>query len=343
MKKNNFFQKIKKPFLIAEISANHNGSLKIAKNLILCAKKNGADAVKLQTYKPESMTIQSSRAEFKIKEGLWKNYTLWDLFKKAQTPYVWHKELFKYSKKIGILCFSSPFDAEAVDLLESLNCPIYKLASFEMTDFSLIKKIAKTKKPIIISTGLSTLEEIKKTVLFARKNGAKDIALLYCVSTYPAKDTDFNLKNILLLKNEFNCEIGFSDHSNDINIAKTALAIGATIFEKHIALDNQKKGFDIKFSLKGREIKKFKNALLKTSTIIGQDKFLRKKNELKNLIYRRSIYAIKNIQKGEKFTSKNIKSIRPATGLNPTLFFKIINKKSKNNIKIGTPIFKKYF
>ena len=343
MKKNNFFQKINKPFLIAEISANHNGSLKIAKKLIFCAKKNGADAVKLQTYKPESMTIKSTRDEFKIKDGLWKNYTLWDLFNKAQTPYKWHKELFKYSKKIGILCFSSPFDSEAVDLLQSLNCPIYKLASFEMTDFSLIKKIAKTKKPIIISTGLSTLEEIKKTVVFAKKNGAKDIALLYCVSTYPAKDTDFNLKNILLLKNKFNCEIGFSDHSNDINIAKTALAIGATIFEKHIALDKQKKGFDIKFSLKGKEIKKFKDELLKTSAIIGKDRFLRKKNELKNLIYRRSIYAISNIRRGEKFTTKNIKSVRPATGLDPTLFFKILNKKSKKNIKIGSPILKKYF
>ena len=343
MKKNNFFQKIKKPFLIAEISANHNGSLKIAKKLILCAKKNGADAVKLQTYKPESMTIKSTRDEFKIKDGLWKNYTLWDLFNKAQTPYEWHKELFKYSKKIGILCISSPFDSKAVDLLQSLNCPIYKLASFEMTEFSLVKKIAKTKKPIIISTGLSTLEEIEKTLVFARTNGAKDIALLYSVSTYPAKNTDFNLKNILLLKNKFNCEIGFSDHSNDVNIAKTALAIGATIFEKHIALDNQKKGFDIEFSLKGKEIKKFKDELLKTSIIIGQDKFLRKKNELKNLIYRRSIYATCNIRRGEKFTSKNIKSIRPSTGLDPTLFFKILNKKSKKYIKIGTPILKKYF
>jgi pseudaminic acid synthase len=341
--KDNFFRKIKKPFLVAEISANHNGSFKSAKKLIYTAKRNGADAVKLQTYKPSSITIKSSRPEFKIKNGIWKNQTLWDLFDKGKTPFEWHKQLFKYAKKIGILCFSSPFDSEAVDLLESINCPIYKLSSFEITDFSLIKKISKTKKPIIISTGLSTIPEIQKTINFARKNGAKEIALLYCVSNYPAKDSDFNLKNITLLKKKFKCEIGLSDHSNNLNIAKIALALGATIFEKHIALDKQKLGLDIDFSLKGKEIKKYKDELIKTQIILGKNKFVRKKNELKNLIFRRSIYSIQNIKKGEKFTEKNIKSIRPSAGLDPTLFFNILNKKAKLNIKSGCPIFKKYF
>jgi len=337
------FKNLIKPFIIAEISANHNGSLKNAKKLIKTAKMNGADAVKLQTYEPNSMTINSNRNEFKIKKGLWKNYTLWNLFKEAQTPFRWHKELFDYAKKINILCFSSAFDEKSIEVLENVNCPIYKVASFEITDLSLIKKISKTGKPIIFSTGLSTLKEIDYSVKFAKKCGVKEIALLYCVSSYPAKNEDFNLKNIQILKNKYNCEIGFSDHSNNIEIAKLALSLGASIFEKHIALKNQKKGFDIKFSLKGDEISKFKKELIKTNKILGEGKFIRKKSELENLKFRRSIYAIKNIDKGERFTDKNIKCIRPAYGLDPRLFFKILSKKSKKKIKKGYPILKSCF
>jgi len=337
-KKNNFFENIKYPFLIAEISANHNGSLNNCFNLIKNAKKNGADAIKIQTYTPEAMTINSKREEFIIKDGIWKNYSLWSLFEKAQTPYKWHKAIFNYCKKIKIKCFSSAFDQSSIDLLEKLNCPIYKIASFEMTDFSLLYKISKTKKPVIISTGLSNLEEIEDSVSFLKKNGTKEIAILYCVSSYPAKDDEFNLENIKILVKKFNCVVGFSDHSNNVEIAKLAYAMGARIFEKHIALENQTKGFDIKFSLKGKELFFFKKELLKTKKILGKKKFYRNKNELKNLKFRRSIYSIKDIKKNEKFTEKNIKTIRPASGLNPKFFFEILKKKSKKNIKKGSPI-----
>ena len=186
----------KKPFFIAEISANHNGSLKLAKKLIFTAKQNGADAVKLQTYSPDTITLNSKRAEFKIKEGLWKGYYLWNLYKKAQTPFSWHEELFNFAKKNKIICFSSPFDETAVDLLEKLNCPIYKLASFEITHTPLIKKIASTGKPLIISTGMASLKEVETAVKCAKKFGTKKIIILYCVSNYPSKIKDFNFKNI---------------------------------------------------------------------------------------------------------------------------------------------------
>lgn len=233
--------------MIAEISANHCGKIEIAKKLIKCAKINGADAVKLQTYTADTMTIKSNKILFKIKEGLWKNYSLWDLYNKAHTPLEWHKELFVYAKKIGITIFSTPFDETAVDLLESLNCPIYKVASFEMTDIPLIKKIASTGKPMIISTGMANINEIKLTYKTARANGAKDITLLYCVSKYPSSFKDFNINNIKILLNEFNCKIGFSDHSKDDNIAKAAVIAGATVIEKHIALSKQKKDWILLF------------------------------------------------------------------------------------------------
>ena len=337
-KKNSFFKNLKYPFLIAEISANHNGSLQKCFDLIKNAKKNGADAVKIQTYSPEAMTINSKRREFVIKNGIWKNYTLWNLFEKAQTPYHWHKKIFNYCKKIKIKCFSSAFDKSSIELLEKLNCPIYKVASFEMTDFSLLYNISKTKKTVIISTGLSNLNEIEESVSFLKKNGTKDIAILYCVSSYPAKDEEFNLENIRILIEKFDCVVGFSDHSNNIEISKLAYAMGARIFEKHIALEKQSKGFDIKFSLKGKELLFFKNQLLKTKEIIGKKKFYRNKNELKNLKFRRSIYAIKDIKKDEMFSVDNIKTIRPASGLNPKFYFRILKKKSKKNIKKGSPI-----
>ena len=337
--KNFKFSKIKSPILIAEISANHNGSLAHAKKLIKTAKLNKADFVKLQTYEARNMTIESNRNEFIIKKGLWKNYTLWDLYSKACTPLNWQKELFSYSRKIGINCLSSPFDDECVDLLEKINCPIYKLASFEMTDIPLVKKIAQTKKPIIISTGLSSIGEIEKTVNIARTNGAKEIALLYCVSSYPAKMSDFNLNNITILKNKFkNCTIGLSDHSLNDDVAKIAISLGAKIIEKHIALDDQKKGLDIEFSIKGKEILLFKKMIENTYKTLGKNYFYRNKNEKKNIIYRRSIYSIKNISKNEIFTHDNIKRIRPYNGLSPEKYDFIIGKKAKNKILSGCPI-----
>jgi len=333
--------KNKFPILVAEISANHNGSIIRAKKLIKCAKENGADAVKLQTYTPETMTVKSKKKYFKINNGLWKGYNLWDLYSKAQTPYEWHKELFNYAKKIGIVCFSTPYDESAVKLLEKLNCPIYKVASFEMTDLPLIRKIAKTGKPIIISTGMASFKEIQQTFNYAKKNGAKEIVLLYCVSNYPAHKEDFNLNNIKILKKRFKCTVGFSDHCNDQLVSCTAISVGAEIIEKHIALNGQKKGFDIDFSLKGNEIKKFKNLITNTYNLLGKKRFFRKNSEKKSKQFRRSIFSIKNIEKGEKFNEKNIRRIRPGFGVAPVYYEKILKKKAPIKIDAGEPISKK--
>jgi pseudaminic acid synthase len=328
----------KKPFLIAEISANHNGSIHNAKKLINCAKKNGADAVKLQTYTPDTMTIKSNKRYFKIKEGLWKGYTLWDLYKKAHTPLIWHKELFQYAKDIGIKIFSTPFDETAVDFLEKLKCPFYKVSSFEMTDIPLIKKIAQTKKPMIISTGMANLKEIEAAYNCAKKYGSKKIVLLYCVSNYPAKNSDFNLKNIEILKKKFKCDVGLSDHSKDNLIAALAISQGAKVIEKHIALDHQKKGLDLEFSLKGKELKEFRRVLDDSFELIKNNKFFRNDSENKSKIFRRSIFLINDIKKGEKFTKKNIKRIRPGYGLEPVYYEKLLGKKSPQYISKGEPL-----
>ena len=328
----------KTPFFVAEISANHNGSLSHAKKLIKIAKKYGADAVKLQTYTPDTLTIKSNRPDFKIKGGLWNGKTLWDLYEKAQTPFEWHKELFNYAKKIKITYFSTPFDESAVDLLESLNCPFYKVASFEINHIPLIKRIAKTKKPIIISTGMANLKEIDLAYKTAKKNGAKEIILLYCVSNYPSNISDFNFNNINILKERYNCKIGFSDHSTDNKVVAAAIAAGAEVIEKHIALEGQKKGFDLAFSLKGKEIKDYVQVIKDTYLMIGKKYFFRNKSENQSLKFRRSIYAVSDIKKGEKFTKKNIRVIRPGFGIQPFYFEKLINKKSPFNIKCQTPI-----
>lgn len=327
-----------KVFFIAEISANHCGNFNLAKKLIKCAYINGADAVKLQTYTADTMTAKSNKKYFKIKQGLWKGYNLWDLYNKAHTPLKWHKKLFKYGKSLGIKVFSTPFDNTAVDFLEKLNCPIYKIASFEMTDLNLVKKISQTKKPIIISTGMANLDEIETTVKTAKRNGASDITLLYCVSNYPSSISDFNLNNIKILKNKFKCKVGISDHSVDNRVAIASIAVGAEVIEKHIALDNQKKGFDIEFSLKGKEIKKLRNDIDVTFKLLGKKSFFRNKSENKSKIFRRSIFATKNIKKGERFSIDNIRVIRPGYGLEPKYFKTILNKKSPTNILKDEPL-----
>jgi pseudaminic acid synthase len=328
----------KKNYFIAEISANHNGSLQQAKKIIYTAKKYGADAVKLQTYTPDTMTIKSNKSDFKIRGGLWNGKTLWDLYDKAQTPFEWHKELFDYAKKIKITCFSTPFDETAVNLLEDLNCPFYKVASFEMNHIPLIKKIAHTKKPIIISTGMANLKEIDMAYKIAKRNGAKEIILLYCVSNYPSKISDFNFNNINILKERYNCKVGFSDHSIDNKVVAAAIAAGAEVIEKHIALEGQKKGFDLAFSLKGKEIKNYAQVIKDTSLMMGKKYFFRNKSENQSLQFRRSIYAISDIKKGEKFTKKNLRIIRPGYGVQPVYFEKLINKRSPINIKRETPL-----
>ena len=328
----------KTPFFIAEISANHNGSLFHAKKLIKIAKKYGADAVKFQTYTPDTLTIQSNKPDFKIKKGEWNGKTLWDLYEKAQTPFDWHKELFNHAKKLKITCFSTPFDETAVDLLESLNCPFYKIASFEMNHIPLIKRVAKTKKPIIISTGMANLKEIDLAYKTAKKNGAKEIILLYCVSNYPSKISDFNFNNIRILKERYHCKVGFSDHSTDNKVVAAAIAAGAQVIEKHIALQGQKKGFDLSFSLKGKEIKDYKQTIDETSLMMGEEYFFRNKSENQSLQFRRSIYAVSNIKKGEKFTKKNIRVIRPGFGIQPVYYEKLINKQSPSDVKTEMPL-----
>ena len=327
-----------KVFFVAEISANHCGNFQLAKKLIKCAKVNGADAVKLQTYTADTMTLKSDKKYFKINQGLWKGYNLWNLYNKARTPLEWHKKLFQYGKSLGIKVFSTPFDITAVDFLEKLNCPIYKIASFEMTDLNLVKKVSQTKKPIIISTGMANLQEIETTFKVAKKSGAKDITLLYCVSNYPSSINDFNLNNIRILKNKFKCKVGISDHSTDNRVAIAAIASGAEVIEKHIALDNQKKGLDINFSLKGKEIKKLRNDVDVAFKLLGKKSFHRNINENKSKIFRRSIFAIKNIKKGEKFTKENIKIVRPGYGLEPKYFNKILNKRSLINVQKNEPL-----
>ena len=330
--------KFKIPFFVAEISANHCGELTQAKKLIKCAKDNGADAVKLQTFTAATMTIKSNKKYFKIKSGLWKGYNLWKLYEEAHTPFEWHKQLFDYGRKLGIIVFSTPFDETAVDFLEKLRCPIYKVASFEMTDIPLIKKIASTKKPMIISTGMATLDEIELTYKTAKKYGAKDISFLYCVSNYPSKNTDFNLNNIKILKEKFKCRVGLSDHSKDKRVAIAAIAAGAEIIEKHIALDNQKRGLDIEFSLKGKQIRNFKENIDLAYILLGKKQFHRNKTENKSKIFRRSIFVTEDISKGEKFNTKNIRRIRPGYGLEPKYYEKLIGKKTPFRLYKGEPL-----
>ena len=326
------------PYLIAKISANHCGNFIHAKKLIKCAQANGANAVKLQTYTADTMTIKSNKKYFKIKNGLWKNYNLWKLYDKAHTPLKWHKQLFDYGKKLGITVFSTPFDETAVDFLERLRCPIYKIASFEMTDLSLIKKVASTKKPMIISTGMATLDEIALTYKTAKKYGAKNITLLYCVSNYPSKNTDFNLNNIKILKDKFNCTVGLSDHSKDERVAGVAIAAGAEVIEKHIALDNQKKGLDIEFSLKGKQIKSFRKNIDLIYSLLGKKQFYRNKTENKSKVFRRSIFVTENINKGEKINKTNIRRIRPGFGLEPKYYEKLLGKRTPFKLIKGEPL-----
>lgn len=334
--KKNFINK--KPFLIAEISGNHGGKLINAKKLIKKAKEGGFDAVKLQTYTPDMMTLKNTK--YKIKNGLWRSYDLWELYNKAQTPLKWHKTLFNYAKNLRIKIFSTPFSIEAVEFLEKLNCKIYKISSFEMNDLNLVRKIAKTKKPMIISTGLSNLKEIEKTLKIAKKYGAKDVTLLYCVSKYPSNHLDFNLNNLEIYKKKFNCRIGLSDHSIGSLVPSIAIAKGAVVIEKHVCLDNIKT-VDSEFSLRSSDFKDFVKNINDTFKICQKKNLNKNITISKNKIFQRSIYAIRNIKKGEYFNEENIKTFRPNLGLSAEFFLNIIGKKSPQNINKNNPLPKK--
>ena len=332
------FDKLRKPYIVAEISGNHNGSIEKAKKLILLAKENGADCVKIQSYSPDTMTIKSNKKDFFIQGGLWNGYDLWDLYDWAQTPFEWHPELFKYAQDIGITIISTPFDESAVDLLEELNCPFYKIASFELTDLPLIKYVSETKKPIILSTGMADKEEIGEAINIVKEYGAGDFILLHCVSGYPTPVDQINLNTINLLKNTFKCNVGLSDHTIGNISAISSVALGVRLIEKHFTFSRDEGGPDAAFSMEPHELKALSRDVSIAYKAIGKKSFKKKKVEESNIKFRRSIYVVEDIKIGETFTKKNIRRIRPGYGLAPKYFEEVIGKRAKNNIEKGTAL-----
>ena len=329
----------KKPVLISEISGNHNGSLNLAIKLVKKAAKLGSDLIKLQTYQAENLTLNSTRPEFfiKNKKSLWKNKNLFNLYKKGSTKKEWHYKLFQEARKNRVDCFTSIFHEDDIEFLEKLNVPAYKIASFECLHFPLIQKVIKTNKPILISTGLCSLKEINELVRFLRKKKCKNFALLKCTSSYPAKSFDLNLNTIADMRKRFNCEIGYSDHSIGFSASIGAIHNGASFIEKHVCL-SKNIGIDSKFSLPINQLPKLKKDIYDAYLSRGKISYGPTKNELSNLQFRRSIYASKDIKKGEKFTRENIKVIRPNLGLKPKYYNYIIGKKAKKDIKFAHPI-----
>lgn len=327
------------PILISEISGNHNGKLSLAVDLVRKAAKNGSDLIKLQTYEADNLTLNSSRPEFYIKnkKSLWKNKNLFSLYKKGSTKKEWHYKLFQEARKNRVDCFTSIFHEDDIEFLEKLNVPAYKIASFECLHFPLIQKVIKTNKPILISTGLCSLKEINELVRFLRKKKCKNFALLKCTSSYPAKSFDLNLNTIADMRKRFNCEIGYSDHSIGFSASIGAIHNGASFIEKHVCL-SKKIGIDSKFSLPVNQLPKLKKDIYDAYLSRGEISYGPTKNELSNLQFRRSIYASKDIKKGEKFTRENIKVIRPNLGLKPKYYNYIIGKKAKKDIKFAHPI-----
>ena len=329
-----------KPFFVAEMSGNHNQSFERALKILKAAKKSGADAIKLQTYTADTITINHNQNEFVIKDenSLWKNETLYNLYQKAHTPWDWQKRLFDAAKKEDLICFSSPFDKTAVDFLEDLNCPCYKIASFENIDLPLIRYASQTKKPIVISTGMATLQEIEEAVQTVYDTGNQNLILLRCTSSYPALPQDAHLNSIPFLQNQFKCLIGLSDHTMGLGVALASVALGACFIEKHFTLDRNDGGVDSAFSLEPKEFLNLTQNATQAFEALGQVKFGPKNLESKSLQFRRSLYAVKDIKKGEFFTEENIKSIRPSFGLKPKFYDKILGTKATQNISFATPL-----
>ncbi len=326
------------PYVIAEISGNHNGSLDRAKAIISAAAENGAEAVKLQTYTADTMTIRSDRPEFRIKGGLWDGYTLYDLYKWAHTPYEWHGELFAHAKACGITCISTPFDETAVDLLESLNAPFYKVASFEMTDSPLVARIAKTGKPMVISTGMGTREEIARALEVARKNGSGEIVLLHCISGYPTPIGEANLNAIPDLAREFDCLIGLSDHTLGNIAAIVATGLGVAVIEKHFTLARADGGPDAEFSMEPPDLAALVRDTRDAFAALGAGGVRRTEFEKANTIFRRSIYVVADVRKGEAFSRANLRRIRPGNGLTPERFEEALTRRAAVDIAAGTPL-----
>lgn len=328
-----------KPFIIAELSGNHNGDINRAIALIKAAHDAGADAIKLQTYTAETITINSDAEDFLITEGLWKGYKLYDLYNEAHTPWDWHKKLFGYAQELGMIIFSSPFDETAVDFLETLDCPIYKIASFEITHHPLLRHIANTGKPIIMSTGMASLQEIEEAVEIIQKSPCKDLTLLHCVSAYPAPIENTNLNMMLDLKQRFpNIKVGLSDHSLGTAVAVAATALGAEVIEKHLTLARADGGVDADFSLEPDEFKQLCEESRLVSKALGKINYDRSISEQKNKIFRRSIFVVKDIKKGERFSTKNIKVIRPSIGMAPKFYETLLDSIAEEDFIAGTPL-----
>ena len=325
------------PFLIAEISANHKNDIKRVYKIVNAAAKAGFDAIKVQTYKADTITLKSNKKDFKIldKKSIWYGKSLHDIYLQGSMPWDWHIKIKNYCIKKKIIFFSTPFDESAVNFLEKLNVPLYKISSFEITHYPLLKKVAKTKKPIIISTGMASKNEIRLALKTLNKNGAKKIILLRCNSSYPAPVEESNLITIRDMSKLFKVNVGLSDHTIGSVNAISAIALGATVVEKHVTISKKDGALDSPFSLEIKDFKKFVEDCKNTKKIIGKVYYGPSKREKPSLKYRRSIYVSKNIKKGEKITKSNIKIVRPALGLNIKFYEKILGMKTKKNLKIA--------
>lgn len=326
------------PYVIAELSANHNGSLETALKIMDAAKLAGADAVKLQTYRPDTITLDVDRPEFRVTGGLWDGRSLYELYEEAHMPWEWHKPLFEHAHKLGITIFSSPFDTTAVDLLESLDAPAYKVASLEIVDLPLIRYIASKGKPVIISTGLANETEIQEAVDAARSAGCQQLALLHCVSSYPAPSEEYNLRTIPDMREKYGTVVGLSDHTLDNTTAIASVAMGACIIEKHFTLNRNGGGPDDSFSLEPDDLTHLCRDAKTAWKALGQINYGRTASESANIQFRRSLYFVKSLAAGDTITEDAVKSVRPGFGLAPKHLPEIVGRKLKTNVRYGDPV-----
>ncbi|EAI5630658.1 pseudaminic acid synthase [Campylobacter lari] len=332
-----------KVFIIAELSANHANSLEVALKTIKAAKEAGADAIKIQTYTPNSLTLNSNKKDFIIEGGLWHGRKLYELYEEAKTPYEWHEKLFECAKNEGLICFSSPFSKEDVNFLKQFNPPAYKIASFEVNDYDFVRYVAKENKPTLVSTGIAYEEELEMVVKIFQEENNPNLIFLKCTSAYPSQICDLNLNTIKTLQNKFNTTVGLSDHSEGFLAPTLAVALGAKVIEKHFILDKTLKSADAKFSLDYEEFKQMCNMIRKSEQALGKASLTIDKKTLKNRHFARSLYASKDIKKGEIFTQENVKSVRPSLGLHPKFLPNILGKKATCDIEFGQALEEKYF
>lgn len=334
---NRIIAKDQPPYVIAELSANHNGSLDRALKTIDAAKEAGADAIKLQTYTADTLTIDCDESDFMVKGGLWDGFKLYDLYKWAQTPFEWHQAMFEHAADIGITVFSTPFDESAVDLLESLNAPAYKIASFEIVDLPLIRYVAKTGKPMILSTGMASKEEISDAVNVLRTEGCDEFILLHCISSYPTPMDQANLRQITELSEDFNVLTGLSDHTLGTTAAVASIPLGTCMIEKHFTLSRNDKGPDSDFSLEPEELKRLCKEVRESWEALGKVGYERQKAEKGSKVFRRSVYFVKDLEAGSIIKEKDIRRIRPGMGLPPKYYEDLIGLKLKVGVRRGTP------